>query len=113
MGAAGLLLAAAGLLGGCWAAAGRLQLLAGRPASPAGPPGSPRRDPSAPAAACAQVTAEVPTWAGFIPLSSIEGVGRGVMQKTLDLMVPRFLQQLEKDYGTWAAGDLSRKPAEQ
>jgi hypothetical protein len=59
------------------------------------------------------VTAEVPNWVSFIPVSSIEGVGRGVMQTTLDVMVPRFLQQLEKDYCTWASGDLSRKPVEQ
>jgi hypothetical protein len=54
----------------------------------------------------------VPQWCSFIPVGSIEGVGRGVMQTTLDVMVPRFLQQLERDYQTWASGDLSRAPVD-
>lgn len=57
-----------------------------------------------------QVVLEVPPWSSFLPVSSIEGVGSGVMQGVLNAMVPRFLQQLCKDYNLWAAGDESRKP---
>jgi hypothetical protein len=32
------------------------------------------------------------------------------MAATLKAMVPRFLAQLEKDYGRWAGGDESRRP---
>ena len=32
------------------------------------------------------------------------------LQGVLNAMVPRFLQQLCKDYEQWASGDQSRKP---
>lgn len=57
-----------------------------------------------------QVTAEVPAWCSFLPVSSISGVGSGVVQGVLNAMVPRFLQQLQRDYGLWASGDDSRRP---
>lgn len=57
-----------------------------------------------------EVNVEVPGWFQLIPVSGIESTGSGVMQKTVDIMVPRFLKQLEKDYELWASGDASRKP---
>lgn len=57
-----------------------------------------------------EVAVQVPAWAGLIPTPSMEAAGSKVMQTTLNLMVPRFLEQLSKDYQLWAAGDDSRKP---
>ncbi|MEW5297154.1 MAG: hypothetical protein WDW36_000380 [Sanguina aurantia] len=57
-----------------------------------------------------KVEAEVPRWASIMPVGTIERVGSGVMQQVLNLMVPRFLAQLQKDYDIWSSGDLSRKP---
>jgi len=56
------------------------------------------------------VELEVPRWCAFLPTASIEGVGAGVLQNVLNVMVPRFLAQLATDYGAWASGDTSRKP---
>lgn len=53
---------------------------------------------------------QVPGWFGFVPVTSIEAAGSKVMGTTLNLMVPRFLEQLQKDYKQWASGDESRKP---
>ncbi|WIA19883.1 hypothetical protein OEZ86_013566 [Tetradesmus obliquus] len=57
-----------------------------------------------------EVVVQVPGWAGLIPVPSMEATGSKVMQTTLNLMVPRFLQQLGQDYALWASGDESRKP---
>lgn len=57
-----------------------------------------------------EVVVQVPAWFGFVPVSSIEAAGSKVMSTTLNLMVPRFLEQLQKDYKQWASGDQSRKP---
>lgn len=57
-----------------------------------------------------EVVVQVPGWFGFVPVSSIEAAGSKVMSTTVNLMVPRFLEQLQKDYQQWAAGDESRKP---
>jgi hypothetical protein len=57
-----------------------------------------------------EVVVQVPGWFGFVPVSSIEVAGSKVMSTTLNLMVPRFLEQLQKDYKQWADGDESRKP---
>eukprot|EP00878_Enallax_costatus_P004107 GHUV01004335.1.p1 GENE.GHUV01004335.1~~GHUV01004335.1.p1 ORF type:complete len:254 (+),score=29.94 GHUV01004335.1:376-1137(+) len=57
-----------------------------------------------------EVAVQVPGWAGVLPTPSMEAAGSRVMQTTLNLMVPRFLEQLTKDYQLWAAGDESRKP---
>jgi hypothetical protein len=57
-----------------------------------------------------EVVVQVPTWFSIVPVPSIEAAGSRVMQTTLNLMVPRFLEQLEKDYHRWAAGDASRQP---
>jgi hypothetical protein len=53
---------------------------------------------------------EVPPWSSFLPVPTIEGVGSGVMQNVLNVMVPRFLAQLRTDYQLWASGDESRRP---
>lgn len=57
-----------------------------------------------------EVAVQVPGWAGLLPTPSMEAAGSKVMQTTLNLMVPRFLEQLSKDYQLWASGDESRKP---
>ena len=57
-----------------------------------------------------EVLVDVPGWMSLVPVGSIEAAGRQVMQSTLRLMVPRFLEQLRKDYELWATGDDSRKP---
>ena len=57
-----------------------------------------------------EVTVAVPAWFAAAPVAGAEAVGSGVMRSTLNAMVPRFLKQLEKDYGAWAAGDTSRQP---
>lgn len=59
-----------------------------------------------------EVVVQVPGWAGLIPVPSMEATGSRVMQTTLNLMVPRFLEQLNKDYQLWASGDESRRPLE-
>ena len=45
-----------------------------------------------------------------MPVGAIESTGSRVMQTVLNSAVPKFLQQLQKDYALWAAGDESRKP---
>lgn len=59
-----------------------------------------------------KVVLQIPRWSSFLPVSTIESVGSGVMQRVLNSMVPRFLSQLEKDYTAWSAGDTSRKAVE-
>jgi Protein of unknown function (DUF1997) len=56
-----------------------------------------------------QVVLEVPKWCSFLPVAMIESTGSQVVQTTLNVMVPRFLQQLEVDYKKWAEGDNTRK----
>lgn len=57
-----------------------------------------------------QVVLEVPGWCSFLPVPAIQSTGSRVLQQVLDIMVPRFLAQLERDYQQWAAGDTSRTP---
>eukprot|EP00879_Flechtneria_rotunda_P004510 GHRR01004765.1.p1 GENE.GHRR01004765.1~~GHRR01004765.1.p1 ORF type:complete len:260 (+),score=30.58 GHRR01004765.1:283-1062(+) len=57
-----------------------------------------------------EVVVQVPGWFSVVPVPSIEAAGSKVMRTTLNLMVPRFLEQLNKDYQLWASGDESRKP---
>lgn len=57
-----------------------------------------------------QVALEVPRWARIMPIGAVESTGSRVMQTVLNSAVPKFLQQLQKDYELWAAGDESRKP---
>nr|CAB3502027.1 unnamed protein product [Digitaria exilis] len=43
-------------------------------------------------------------------VTAIESSGRQVLEQLLGVMLPRFLNQLVKDYQAWASGDSSRKP---
>ena len=45
---------------------------------------------------------EVPTWFRLVPLSAVERAGSKVMQRVLDVAVPRFLDQLARDYSLWS-----------
>jgi hypothetical protein len=50
------------------------------------------------------VVLQIPGWCAFLPTQSIERVGSGVLQNVLNVMVPRFLAQLQSDYSAWATG---------
>jgi hypothetical protein len=52
-----------------------------------------------------EVTLEVPAWFRLVPVAGIEAAGSRVLQQTLNVAVPRFLVQLERDYALWAAGE--------
>jgi len=82
---------------------------AGAP-SPPSPPAAPRSPPSAAILSdvVVEVAVAVPAWLA-VPVSAVEAAGSHVMAGTLALMVPRFLAQLARDYGAWAAGDASRQ----
>ncbi|CAN1149376.1 Uncharacterized protein SYNPCC7002_A1590 [Linum perenne] len=56
-----------------------------------------------------EVSIEVPFAFRVIPVEAIESAGTGVLQQILGVMLPRFMQQLVKDYQAWAAGDTSRQ----
>ena len=45
---------------------------------------------------------EVPSWFRLVPLTAVERLGSKVMQRVLDVAVPRFLDQLARDYGLWS-----------
>ncbi|XP_072146770.1 uncharacterized protein [Setaria viridis] len=57
-----------------------------------------------------QVTIDIPFPFRAIPVTAIESSGRQVLEQLLGVMLPRFLNQLVKDYQAWASGDSSRKP---
>ncbi|TVU48384.1 hypothetical protein EJB05_08018 [Eragrostis curvula] len=57
-----------------------------------------------------EVTIDIPFPFRAIPVEAIESSGRQVLEQLLRVMLPRFLQQLDKDYQAWASGDSSRKP---
>ncbi|GJP38883.1 hypothetical protein CLOM_g23291 [Closterium sp. NIES-68] len=57
-----------------------------------------------------QSSVEVPTAFRVIPRDVIESAGNKLLEQILKVAVPRFLDQLKKDYAAWAAGDTSRKP---
>lgn len=42
------------------------------------------------------------------PIPFVESLGAKMLSQILRVAMPRFLDQLEKDYLTWAAGDDSR-----
>ena len=56
-----------------------------------------------------EVRLVVPRWSP-IPTQVVNSTGSFVLQKTLDVVVPRFLKQLSRDYAIWSAGDDSRQP---
>jgi len=51
------------------------------------------------------VTLQVPRWF-VVPVSVVESSGSKIMQKILDVSVPKFLSQLRTDYAKWCAGDV-------
>eukprot|EP00892_Ulva_mutabilis_P012265 jgi/Ulvmu1/9410/UM051_0038.1 len=51
----------------------------------------------------------IPAWF-VLPKAVVRSTGNTVIAAILSASVPRFLQQLEKDYAAWAAGDDSRQP---
>ncbi|CAI5514416.1 unnamed protein product [Closterium sp. Naga37s-1] len=53
---------------------------------------------------------EVPVPFRMIPREVIESAGNKLLEQVLKVAVPRFLEQLKKDYEAWASGDTSRKP---
>eukprot|EP00898_Chlorokybus_atmophyticus_P009047 jgi/Chlat1/9143/Chrsp97S08392 len=57
-----------------------------------------------------QVQVGVPRAFRFLGVDNIGNVGSRVMKSVLGAMVPRFTEQLSKDYYRWAAGDDSRQP---
>ncbi|PKA60857.1 hypothetical protein AXF42_Ash006492 [Apostasia shenzhenica] len=57
-----------------------------------------------------EVAIEVPFLFRAIPVATIESTGTQVLEQLLRIMLPRFLDQLAKDYQAWASGDNSRKP---
>ncbi|KAG0491569.1 hypothetical protein HPP92_004614 [Vanilla planifolia] len=56
-----------------------------------------------------EVTIEVPFLFRAIPVETIESTGAQVLDQLLRVMLPRFLNQLVKDYKSWASGDNSRR----
>lgn len=52
---------------------------------------------------------QVPRWF-VLPIAAIQSTGDKVMAGVLSAAVPKFLQQLERDYQVWASGDDTRKP---
>ncbi|CAL1374153.1 unnamed protein product [Linum trigynum] len=56
-----------------------------------------------------EVSIEVPFAFRLLPVAAIESAGTGVLQQILGIMLPRFMQQLVKDYQAWASGDTSRQ----
>ncbi|KAJ3682543.1 hypothetical protein LUZ60_015116 [Juncus effusus] len=57
-----------------------------------------------------EVTIDIPFPFRAIPVEAIESTGRQVLEQILQAMLPRFLNQLVKDYKAWASGDSSRQP---
>eukprot|EP00270_Netrium_digitus_P014321 TRINITY_DN484_c0_g1_i3.p1 TRINITY_DN484_c0_g1~~TRINITY_DN484_c0_g1_i3.p1 ORF type:complete len:257 (+),score=40.57 TRINITY_DN484_c0_g1_i3:41-811(+) len=57
-----------------------------------------------------EVTMEIPPAFSFLSKEVIESAGNQVLAQLLRVALPRFLQQLGKDYSAWALGDNSRKP---
>ena len=51
------------------------------------------------------VTLQVPRWF-VVPVGVVESSGSAIMQKILDVSVPKFLAQLQTDYAKWSAGQV-------
>lgn len=54
----------------------------------------------------------VPRMFSLVPIPIVERVGSSILRQVLNLSVPRFLQQLDKDYRVWSAGDDTRQPVD-
>ncbi|XP_020263387.1 uncharacterized protein LOC109839370 [Asparagus officinalis] len=57
-----------------------------------------------------EVNIDIPFAFRIIPVEAIESTGNQVLEQLLRSMLPRFLNQLVKDYKAWASGDASRQP---
>ncbi|XP_021836855.1 uncharacterized protein [Spinacia oleracea] len=57
-----------------------------------------------------EVSIDVPFPFRAIPVHMIESNGARVLEQILVIMLPRFMEQLVKDYQAWATGDTSRQP---
>ncbi|KAJ7568410.1 hypothetical protein O6H91_01G031400 [Diphasiastrum complanatum] len=57
-----------------------------------------------------EVSLEIPLAFRVVPVEIIETGGNQVLGQVLRIMLPRFLDQLAKDYYAWASGDSSRRP---
>eukprot|EP00897_Mesotaenium_endlicherianum_P007755 jgi/Mesen1/7007/ME000365S06139 len=57
-----------------------------------------------------EVTLDIPLAFRMISVEAIEATGNKVLSQLLRVMLPRFLEQLQKDYQAWASGDETRKP---
>ncbi|GAB2276831.1 hypothetical protein Dimus_011544 [Dionaea muscipula] len=57
-----------------------------------------------------EVNIEVPFAFRAIPVQAIESAGAQVLEQILEIVLPRFMAQLVKDYQAWASGDTSRQP---
>lgn len=55
-----------------------------------------------------EVAGLTPRYMNIVPIGVIEAVGNTIMQQIVNISVPQFLKQLEKDYKNWAEGDDSR-----
>ncbi|KMS98312.1 hypothetical protein BVRB_4g093800 [Beta vulgaris subsp. vulgaris] len=57
-----------------------------------------------------EVSIDVPFPLRALPVQMIESSGARVLDQILVIMLPRFMEQLVKDYQAWASGDTSRQP---
>jgi len=57
-----------------------------------------------------EVSALVPREGRWLPKRLVSKSGSIVMQQMLNILVPRFVKQLAKDYEVWTTGDDSRAP---
>jgi hypothetical protein len=57
-----------------------------------------------------EISALVPREGKWLPKRLVSKSGSIVIQQMLNIMVPRFLKQLAKDYEVWSNGDDSRAP---
>lgn len=59
-----------------------------------------------------EISALVPREGRWLPKRLVGKSGSVVIQQMLNIMVPRFLKQLAKDYERWSSGDDSRAPVQ-
>ncbi|KAJ6794564.1 Uncharacterized protein M6B38_230640 [Iris pallida] len=57
-----------------------------------------------------EVIIDIPSAFRMIPVQAIESAGTQVLEQLLRIVLPRFTQQLVKDYKAWASGNTSRQP---
>mmetsp|Transcript_6366 Transcript_6366/g.9313 ORF Transcript_6366/g.9313 Transcript_6366/m.9313 type:complete len:291 (+) Transcript_6366:158-1030(+) len=59
-----------------------------------------------------EISALVPQEGRWLPKRLVGKSGSIVIQQMLNIIVPRFVKQLAKDYSVWSAGDDSRAPVQ-